>query len=120
MLEPKADDVTLDAACGSGGSLLYGMDHVRHDADKLYPDDETDRFRHWHDFAKEHLFGREINDEISRVAKMNMILHDNGHTNIVGFDAKLDVASRSELAKQSLAARMHKRDPLPGVLVRNP
>ncbi|MFO1352598.1 MAG: N-6 DNA methylase [Gammaproteobacteria bacterium] len=79
---------TLDPACGSGGFLLYAMDYVRHEAEKLYDEDEeTARFRHWHDFAKDKLFGLEINDEISRVAKMNMILHDDGHTNIVGFDA---------------------------------
>ena len=87
MLDPTADDMTLDPACGSGGFLLYAMDHVRHAAEKLYDDDETTRFRHWHDYARERLFGIEINDEISRVAKMNMILHDDGHTNIVGFDA---------------------------------
>lgn len=88
MLDPTADDLTLDPACGSGGFLLYAMDHVRHAAERLYDDDdETARFRHWHDYAKDRLFGIEINDEISRVAKMNMILHDDGHTNIVGFDA---------------------------------
>ena len=88
MLKPTADDYVLDPACGSGGFLLYAMDYVRHTADQLYDeDDETARFRHWHDFAKDRLFGVEINDEISRVAKMNMILHDDGHTNIVGFDA---------------------------------
>ena len=88
MLKPTADDYVLDPACGSGGFLLYSMDYVRHVADKLYEDgEETARFRHWHDFAKDRLFGIEINDEISRVAKMNMILHDDGHTNIVGFDA---------------------------------
>lgn len=92
MLNPKADDVTLDPACGSGGFLLYAMDHVRHEAERLYEDDETARFRHWHEYAARRLYGIEINDEISRVAKMNMILHDDGHTNIVGFDAleKLD------------------------------
>ena len=88
MLKPSADDYVLDPACGSGGFLLYAMDYVRHEADKLYDDDdETARFRHWHDFAKDRLYGIEINDEISRVAKMNMILHDDGHTNILGFDA---------------------------------
>ena len=88
MLKPTADDYVLDPACGSGGFLLYAMDYVRHEAEKLYDeDDETARFRHWHDFAKDKLFGVEINDEISRVAKMNMILHDDGHTNITGFDA---------------------------------
>jgi type I restriction enzyme M protein len=87
MLRPSADDYVLDLACGSGGFLLYAIDHVRHYADRLYEDDETASFRYWHDFAKDRLFGIEINDEISRVAKMNMILHDDGHTNIVGFDA---------------------------------
>ena len=29
----------------------------------------------------------EINEEIARVAKMNMIVHDDGHTNIIGNDA---------------------------------
>jgi type I restriction enzyme M protein len=87
MLKPTANDYVLDPACGSGGFLLYAMDYVRHEAERLYDDDETARFRHWHDFAKERLFGLEINDEISRVAKMNMILHDDGHTNIVGIDA---------------------------------
>jgi type I restriction enzyme M protein len=33
------------------------------------------------------LFGIEINEEITRVAKMNMILHDDGHTNVIGWDA---------------------------------
>lgn len=87
MLQPQADDYVLDPACGSGGFLLYAMDYVRHVGETLYDDDETAAFRHWHDFAKDRLFGIEINDEISRVAKMNMILHDDGHTNIVGFDA---------------------------------
>jgi type I restriction enzyme M protein len=87
LLDPDVNDRTLDPACGSGGFLLYAMDHVRHTAEKLYDDDDTARFRYWHEYARERLFGIEINDEISRVAKMNMILHDDGHTNIVGFDA---------------------------------
>lgn len=95
MLQVQATDYVLDPACGSGGFLLYAMDYVRHEAEAIFDDDSTAAFRHWHDFAKDRLFGIEINDEISRVAKMNMILHDDGHTNIVGFDA-LD---RMELLK---------------------
>jgi type I restriction enzyme M protein len=103
MLKPTADDYVLDPACGSGGFLLYAMDYVRHAAEKLYDEDEeTARFRHWHDFAKDRLFGLEINDEISRVAKMNMILHDDGHTNIVGFDA-LDRFDKLKDQKKKLA-----------------
>src|SRR5665213_66716 len=103
MLKPTADDYVLDPACGSGGFLLYAMDYVRHEAERLYDEDEeTARFRHWHDFAKDRLFGLEINDEISRVAKMNMILHDDGHTNIVGFDA-LDRFDKLKDQKKKLA-----------------
>ena len=89
MLDPQHDDYTLDPACGSGGFLLYALDHVRHEAAKFYPKpkDELRRYRHWHDFAQHRLFGIEINDEIARVAKMNMIIHDDGHTNVIGWDA---------------------------------
>jgi len=93
MTEPTREDLILDPACGSGGFLLYALDRIRHEADALFPRHETDpqeatqHFRYWHDFAKNNLYGLEINDEITRVAKMNMIIHDDGHTNVLGEDA---------------------------------
>jgi type I restriction enzyme M protein len=87
MMAPTSADSVLDPACGSGGFLLYAMDRVRHQAEEDYLGDPQQAFRVWHEFAQRRLFGIEINDEISRVAKMNMILHDDGHTNVVGFDA---------------------------------
>lgn len=87
MLRPDSEDLVLDPACGSGGFLLYALDYVRHKGLEFYEENSTELYRYWHDFAEKRLFGIEINDEISRVAKMNMILHDDGHTNIVGFDA---------------------------------
>jgi type I restriction enzyme M protein len=88
MMPPSAEDSVLDTSCGSGGFLLYAMDHVRHEAQSIQ--NEIARFRKWHDFAEKRLFGIEINDEISRVAKMNMILHDDGHTNVVAADGLED------------------------------
>jgi len=98
MMQPGNEELVLDPACGSGGFLLYALDHVRREAAEYYPDHESDpqdtqdHFRYWHDFAEKRLFGIEINDEIARVAKMNMIVHDDGHTNVVGADVldKLD------------------------------
>ena len=101
MLNPTANDMTLDPACGSGGFLLYAMDHVRRYAESAFEDDQREAYRHWHDYAKDRLYGIEINDEISRVAKMNMILHDDGHTNIVGFDA-LDRLDRLKQERRKL------------------
>lgn len=79
----------LDPACGSGGFLLHALDFMRARADKFYDKatEEADHKAYWHDFASKHLYGIEINDEIARVAKMNMIVHDDGHTNVISFDA---------------------------------
>lgn len=93
VLDPTPDDVVIDPACGSGGFLLYALDHIRRYADSIHPDHETSveasrsHYRLWHSFAEHNLFGIEVNDELTRVAKMNMIIHDDGHTNIVGNDA---------------------------------
>ena len=87
MMEPTNEDVVLDPACGSGGFLLYAMDAVRREASEYYDEGTEEHYKHWHDFAQRRLFGIEINDEIARVAKMNMILHDDGHTNVIGADA---------------------------------
>jgi type I restriction enzyme M protein len=36
------------------------------------------------------LYGIDINDQIARVCKMNMIIHDDGHTNIISADSLKD------------------------------
>ncbi len=87
MLEPKRTDKVIDPACGSAGFLLHALEWVRRDASTYYAEGTEEHFRHWGEFANTRLYGIEINGEIARVAKMNMILHGDGHTNIVGADA---------------------------------
>ena len=86
MMQPQNSERVLDPACGSGGFLLHALNHVRKEA-KNYHDNPERRSRHWHNFAEKRLFGIEVNEEIARVAKMNMILHDDGHTNVISADA---------------------------------
>ena len=90
----------LDTSCGSGGFLLYALDKVREQAGEYYDKDqeEKDHYKHWHDFAEKNLFGIEINDQIARTAKMNMIIHDDGHTNVIAADGLL---SDTELQAKS-------------------
>jgi len=105
MLTPTHTDLVLDPACGSGGFLLHALDAVRAEATEYYTPGDADHFRHWHDFAQQRLYGMEINDEIARVAKMNMILHDDGHTNVVGTDSLDDLAKiRRETGNNGFAA----------------
>lgn len=86
------DSKVLDTSCGSGGFLLYALNKVRNKATELYPNylkdvRQYDRwFKYWHDFAEKNLYGIEISEQISRAAKMNMIIHDDGHTNVITSD----------------------------------
>jgi len=95
VLPIQHDSRVLDTSCGSGGFLLHALDKVRHQANEFYPDHETDpkeynqHYKHWHDFAEKNLFGIEINEQIARTAKMNMIIHDDGHTNVIASDGLL-------------------------------
>ncbi len=107
VLNPERKELVLDPACGSGGFLLYALDHIRREANRRYPNHKTNarqgvsHYQYWHDFAEKNLFGIEINEELARVAKMNMIIHDDGHTNIVGHDA-LDFLSKLTAVKPEL------------------
>ena len=78
--------MVLDTSCGSGGFLLHALDKVRRQADDYYARGTEKHYRHWHDFAQNRLYGIEINEQIARTAKMNMIIHDDGHTNVAAFD----------------------------------
>ena len=97
VLPVRHDCLVLDTSCGSGGFLLHALDKVRAQANLRYSDHETDpkeareHWQFWHDFAEKNLFGIEINEQIARTAKMNMILHDDGHTNVITTDGLLPV-----------------------------
>jgi type I restriction enzyme M protein len=97
MMKPEKDDLVLDPACGSGGFLLNAMDNVRRYAEANY--DEKEAWEHWHKFAMNNIYGIEINDQIARVCKMNMIIHDDGHTNIISTDALKDFEDINEIHK---------------------
>ena len=86
----------LDTSCGSGGFLLHALDKVRREAGEFYPQASVKHYNHWHDFAERQLFGIEINEQIARTAKMNMIIHDDGHTNVVSADGLLPPADLAE------------------------
>lgn len=92
VLPIKHDSKVLDTSCGSGGFLLYALNKIRNQATEFYPNWKNDTkqyakwFPYWHDFAQNNLYGIEISEQISRAAKMNMIIHDDGHTNVITSD----------------------------------
>ena len=85
FLKPTEEDYIVDPACGSGGFLLEVLEVMRK---KLFSElEERDAQDRWKDFASKQVWGIEINSQLARVAMMNMILHEDGHTNIENGDA---------------------------------
>ena len=111
MMNPERSDLVIDPACGSGGFLLNALDRVRKFAESNY--DEKEAWEHWHKFAMNNLYGIEINDQIARVCKMNMIIHDDGHTNIISTDSLKNV---DEITKQHKGFKKNSFD----ILLTNP
>jgi len=101
------ESLVLDTSCGSGGFLLHALDKVRKQADVYFPGEagkdgkkETARHKeHWHRFAEHNLYGIEINEQIARTAKMNMIIHDDGHTNVIATDGLVSADDLREKTK---------------------
>lgn len=102
------ENVVLDTSCGSGGFLLHALDKVRKQADykaqegyfdPTTPEGYKEHFDFWHDFAEHNLFGIEISEGIARTAKMNMIIHDDGHTNVIAFDGLESIETMRERTK---------------------
>jgi len=90
FLDPDEQDIIIDPACGSGGFLLYSMMHVIEKVQRKYNEDRDSINRITWDFSHKQIFGIEINDKIARIAMMDMIIHEDGHTNIECNNALLD------------------------------
>jgi len=84
FIDPHDQDMVIDPACGSGGFLVNSMKHVWDSIDRARPDlSEAERRDMKIRFARIHVKGMDINPDLARVAKMYMILYDDGHTGIL-------------------------------------
>jgi type I restriction enzyme M protein len=108
MMDPGGDaDLTdsknwprmLDPAGGSGRFATYTLDHIRTKlADQLFPDlhpllrkEKLERDERGmallRSYAAYSLFAIDFDPDLKRAARMNMILNDDGHGNIMSFNS---------------------------------
>ena len=83
IVKPKPSDIILDPFCGSGHFLSKSLDYV---VQKYFS--AVDEYT-LHQFKFFHLHGIEKSDRMVRIAMTDMMLHDDGHTNIRNTDALL-------------------------------
>lgn len=91
FVKPKRTYLVLDPACGSGGFLVEVMKTVWKQIDNLYKNGRLDNpSKEKKNFATQNLHGMDINARMSWVARMNMVMHGNGHGNIRHCNALVD------------------------------
>jgi type I restriction enzyme M protein len=83
VLQPKASDMILDPFCGSGHFLTKALQYVVNQQGKILTPHDL------HEFKFFHLHGIEKSDRMVRIAMTDMMLHDDGHTNIRNQDSLL-------------------------------
>lgn len=115
MINPKLDEKILDSSCGTGGFLVNAMNHVIKQVEMDYvkdigteksnwSDDELLAFRNKiSDMASENFFGFDINPDLVKATKMNMVMNNDGSGNILQCNTLLPPHEWSSDFKKQLA-----------------
>jgi len=81
ILNPKPTDKVIDPACGTGGFLFSTLKFI----------EENYKNINLKDYVEQNIFGIEINNRISQIAKMKFLLECNANANILCENALLDI-----------------------------
>ena len=96
MVDPQPGKRVLDPACGSGGFLIVALNHARRRAlaeiGCPYPDypvqseikKATPKIR---EYAQKSLFGFDVDSDLRKAARMNMVMNGDGHGHIFNFNS---------------------------------
>lgn len=119
MINPKPDEKVCDPACGTGGFLIMAMTHVveklKSEAEKDFgkpenewKDTERDNFRNRiKEIAQSNFYGFDINPDLVKATKMNMVMNNDGSGNIYRNDSLLPPHEWAWELKQQLAQALH-------------
>ncbi len=116
MIGPTADDRVLDPSCGTGGFLVIAMNKVIQALENSlieewerskskWTDDEKRLFQQRiAEIAQANFFGFDLNPDLVKATKMNMVMNNDGSGNIFQTDSLLpphtwDADFRKNLAK---------------------
>lgn len=92
MLNPNYEESVSDPACGTGRFLIWAMEHVK----KKYELDS----RSVAEYARAHISGIDINPDLVKVAKMYMVLFEDGWSNIFAANSLLSFYELEEIAEK--------------------
>lgn len=94
MINPQVNERVLDSSCGTGGFLVTAMTHTISLLEKDYSEElgikredwDSDTIRAFQDkiseMASSYYFGFDINPDLVKATKMNMVMNNDGSGNI--------------------------------------
>lgn len=95
MINPKLDERVLDSSCGTGGFLVTAMTHVIDSLEKQFAESLDKPKTEWNndemkafqerisEMASTNFFGFDINPDLVKATKMNMVMNNDGSGNIL-------------------------------------
>ncbi len=119
MINPKPDEKICDTSCGTGGFLVMAMNHVIEQLKKEVEADLGEPENKWSDdqkrifrdrirqIAASNFYGFDINPDLVKATKMNMVMNNDGSGNIYRNDSLLPPHEWSLDLKKQLAEALN-------------
>ena len=115
MVNPKPEEKICDTSCGTGGFLVTAMNHIIEQLKREVADDFGLGEIEWSEYQKRivddrikqivasDFYGFDINPDLVKATKMNMVMNNDGSGNIHRNDSLLPPHEWSQELKQDLA-----------------
>ena len=118
MVNPKPGDKVCDTSCGTGGFLVTAMNHIieqlKHSVAHDLGMSEVDWSDDWKRIVRDRIrqlaasdfYGFDINPDLVKATKMNMVMNNDGSGNIYRNDSLLPPHEWSQELKSDLASAL--------------
>jgi type I restriction enzyme M protein len=111
LLDPEPGTKIIDPACGTGGFLVTAMNHMLHKFDSSAPKlwrvrerptqaETAELYRARQEFTSTSVVGIDINPNLVRAAKMNMVMNNDGSGGLTQADSLRDPITWTGEARQ--------------------
>ena len=119
MINPRIDEKVLDSSCGTGGFLVQAMTHVIGQLEKDFSSSmgiprknwDSDTIKVFQDriseMAATSFFGFDINPDLVKATKMNMVMNNDGSGNILQTNSLLPPHEWTNEFRTRLAEALH-------------
>ena len=118
MINPSVDEKVLDSSCGTGGFLVNAMTHVIKKLERQFEAELGVKKSQWSndqitvfrerisDMARSNYFGFDINPDLVKATKMNMVMNNDGSGNILQSNSLLPPHEWTEDFRSNLAVAL--------------